>query len=125
MSTMPNISRRELFILLSLIIVIFILDVYPNVVLDSLYLGISSLLINISQKIFLSFCPVLIKFLSSNIKFIFNLKINFIMFPKERRKIKNSHYILDKSNILGKVLNKAGYDRIFIKIIINFVTILW
>jgi NADH-ubiquinone oxidoreductase chain 4 len=46
MSTMPDVTRREFFMILPLIIVSFILDIYPNVVLDSLHLGISSLLIN-------------------------------------------------------------------------------
>jgi NADH-ubiquinone oxidoreductase chain 4 len=45
MSTMPDITRREFFVLLPLIIVSFILGVYPNVVLDLLHLGICSLLI--------------------------------------------------------------------------------
>lgn len=53
MSTMPDISRREFFVLLPLIIVSFILGIYPNVVLDSLHLGISSLLINSPQDILL------------------------------------------------------------------------
>src|SRR6201996_8319649 len=54
MSTMPDISRREFFVLLPLIIVSFILGIYPNVVLDSLHLGISSLLINSPQELLLS-----------------------------------------------------------------------
>lgn len=53
MSTMPDINRREFFVLLPLIIVSFILGIYPNVVLDSLHLGISSLLINSPQDILL------------------------------------------------------------------------
>jgi NADH-ubiquinone oxidoreductase chain 4 len=51
MSTMPDISRREFFVLLPLIIVSFILGIYPNVVLDSLHLGISSLLINSPPRV--------------------------------------------------------------------------
>jgi NADH-ubiquinone oxidoreductase chain 4 len=60
MSTMPDINRREFFVLLPLIIVSFILGIYPNIVLDSLHLGISSLLINSPQNILLCFCPGLI-----------------------------------------------------------------
>jgi NADH-ubiquinone oxidoreductase chain 4 len=48
MSTMPDVTRREFFVMLPLIIVSFILGIYPNVVLDSLHLGISSLLINVN-----------------------------------------------------------------------------
>lgn len=50
-STMPNIIRREFFVLLPLIIVFFILGVYPNIVLDSLHLAVSSLLINTLQNL--------------------------------------------------------------------------
>jgi NADH-ubiquinone oxidoreductase chain 4 len=48
MTTMPDISRREFFVVLPLIIVSFVLGIYPNVVLDSLHLGISSLLIELT-----------------------------------------------------------------------------
>jgi len=48
MSTIPDITRREFFVVLPLIIVSFILGVYPNVVLDSLHLSISSLLIDVN-----------------------------------------------------------------------------
>ena len=51
MSTMPDITRREFFVLLPLIIVSFILGVYPNVVLDSFHLRISPLLINTSPRV--------------------------------------------------------------------------
>jgi NADH-ubiquinone oxidoreductase chain 4 len=46
MSTMPDITRRKFFVILPLIIVSFILGVYPNVVLDLLHLGLKNLLIN-------------------------------------------------------------------------------
>lgn len=46
MFTMPDITRREFFVLLPLIKISFIFGVYPNVVLDSFHLGISPLLIN-------------------------------------------------------------------------------
>jgi len=48
MSTMPDINRREFFVLLPLIIVSFILGIYPNIVLESLHLAVSSLLIGVN-----------------------------------------------------------------------------
>jgi len=48
MSTMPDVTRREFFVLLPLIIVSFILGIYPNIVLDSIHLGVSSLLISVN-----------------------------------------------------------------------------
>jgi len=48
MNTMPDITRREFFVLLPLIIVSFILGIYPNIVLDSIHLGVSSLLISVN-----------------------------------------------------------------------------
>jgi NADH-ubiquinone oxidoreductase chain 4 len=47
-STMPDLNRREFFVILPLIIVSFILGIYPNIVLDSLHLGVSSLLIGVN-----------------------------------------------------------------------------
>jgi len=52
MSTMPDINRREFFVVLPLIIVSFILGIYPNVVLESLHLGVSSLLIGVNTPPF-------------------------------------------------------------------------
>lgn len=59
MSTMHDLNRREFFVVLPLIIVSFILGVYPNVVLDALHLPLSSLLIGVNTpqdpEILLSF----------------------------------------------------------------------
>ena len=62
LSTIPDISRREFFVLLPLIVVSFILGVYPNVVFDSLHLAVSSLLISVNtpMEIVLSFLPAFI-----------------------------------------------------------------
>ena len=51
MSTMPDITRREFFVVLPLIIVSFILGIYPNIVLESLHLGLSSLLISVNTPL--------------------------------------------------------------------------
>lgn len=47
-STMPDVTRREFLVMLPLIIVSFILGIYPNIVLDSIHLGVSSLLISVN-----------------------------------------------------------------------------
>jgi NADH-ubiquinone oxidoreductase chain 4 len=66
MSTMPDVSRREFFVMLPLIIVSFILGVYPNIVLDALHLPLSSLLIGVNtpqgNDILLNFIPGLLLF---------------------------------------------------------------
>ncbi len=61
-STMPDITRREFLVLLPLIIVSFILGIYPNIVLDSIHLGVSSLLISVNTppEILLSLFPAFI-----------------------------------------------------------------
>ena len=48
MSTMPDISRREFFVVLPLIIASFILGIYPNIALETLHLPLSSLLIGVN-----------------------------------------------------------------------------
>ena len=51
-STMPDVTRREFLVMLPLIIVSFILGIYPNIVLDSIHLGVSSLLISVNTPPF-------------------------------------------------------------------------
>jgi NADH-ubiquinone oxidoreductase chain 4 len=70
MSTMPDITRREFFVVLPLIIVSFILGIYPNVVLESLHLGLSSLLISVNtpQKVLLNFLSGIILYKNTNNK---------------------------------------------------------
>lgn len=50
-STMPDISRREFFVVLPLIIASFILGIYPNIALETLHLPLSSLLIGINTPL--------------------------------------------------------------------------
>ena len=44
---LKDINRREFFLLLSLLIPTILLGIFPNVILDSLHLSVSTLLYNI------------------------------------------------------------------------------
>jgi NADH-ubiquinone oxidoreductase chain 4 len=43
---MNDLDRREVYILLPLIIITMIIGVYPNIILESLHIPVSNILIN-------------------------------------------------------------------------------
>jgi hypothetical protein len=112
MSTMPDITRREFFVMLPLIIVSFILGIYPNIVLESLHLGISSLLINVNtpQDIIYNLLPVFIllnadkKAQSKDLPDKPGLNKKEIFVPV----IEYNNAEMDKSQILKDNKDKAG-----------------
>lgn len=45
-SNIPDLSRRELFVLLPLVVFTIVLGVYPNIILDGLHYSVSTLIYN-------------------------------------------------------------------------------
>jgi NADH-ubiquinone oxidoreductase chain 4 len=60
-----DLTRREFFLLLPLVFLTFLLGIYPNFILDSIHLSVSTLLVDGSNNFSLAFVPTIIYTLKS------------------------------------------------------------
>jgi NADH:ubiquinone oxidoreductase subunit 5 (subunit L)/multisubunit Na+/H+ antiporter MnhA subunit len=57
-----DLTRREFFLLLPLVFLTFLLGIYPNIILDSMHLSVSSLIFDGSNNFSMAFIPIMILF---------------------------------------------------------------
>jgi formate hydrogenlyase subunit 3/multisubunit Na+/H+ antiporter MnhD subunit len=91
-----DIQRVEFHVLLPLLIITFVLGLYPNIILDYLHLGSSSLIYTPS--------PFLLSYLSSRPQGLWSsLNYSFFEFKERRQKIR------DKGWLLYNKVNPSGW----------------